>query len=45
MTAHCMAVNMTKVKEVGDDKYIDNEKNNWSNDGFLTTVDALYNGG
>ena len=45
MTAHCMAVNMTKVKEVGADQYIDTDKHTWSTDGFLKTVDALYNGG
>ena len=45
MTAHCMAVNMTKVKEVGADKYIDTDKHTWSTDGFLKTVDALYKGG
>ena len=45
MTAHCMAVNMTKVKEVGADKYIDTDKHTWSTEGFLNTVDALYNGG
>ena len=45
MTAHCMAVNMTKVKEVGADQYIDIDKHTWSTDGFLKTVDALYNGG
>ena len=45
MTAHCMAVNMTKVKEVGADKYLDTDKHTWSTDGFLKTVDALYNGG
>ena len=45
MTAHCMAVNMTKVKEVGADQYIDTYKHTWSTDGFLKTVDALYNGG
>ena len=42
MTAHCMAVNMTKVKEVGADKYIDTDKHTWSTEGFLNTVDALY---
>ena len=45
MTAHCMAVNMTKVKEVGADKYIDTDKHTWSTEGFLNTVDALYKGG
>ena len=35
MTAHCMAVNMTKVKEVGADQYIDTDKHTWSTDGFL----------
>ena len=45
MTAHCMAVNMTKVKEVGADKYIDTDKHTWSTEGFLNTVDALYNAG
>ena len=45
MTAHCMAVNMTKVKEVGADQYIDTDKHTWSTDGFLKTVDALYKGG
>ena len=35
MTAHCMAVNMTKVKEVGADKYIDTDKHTWSTEGFL----------
>ena len=30
MTANCMAVNMTKVKEVGADKYIDTDKHTWS---------------
>ncbi len=45
MTAHCMAVNMTKVKEVGADKYIDTDKHTWSTEDFLNTVDALYNGG
>ena len=45
MTAHCMAVNMTKVKEVGADKYIDTDKHTWSTDDFLSTVDALYKGG
>ena len=45
MTAHCMAVNMTKVKEVGADKYIDADKHTWSTEGFLNTVDALYKGG
>ena len=45
MTAHCMAVNMTKVKEVGADQYIDTDKHTWSTEGFLKTVDALYNGG
>lgn len=40
-----MAVNMTKVKEVGADQYIDTDKHTWSTDGFLKTVDALYNGG
>ena len=45
MTAHCMAVNMTKVKEVGADKYIDADKHTWSTEGFLKTVDALYKGG
>ena len=45
MTAHCMAVNMTKVKEVGADKYIDADKHTWSTEGFLNTVDALYNAG
>ena len=38
-------VNMTKVKEVGADQYIDTDKHTWSTDGFLKTVDALYNGG
>ena len=45
MTAHCMAVNMTKVKEVGADQYIDTDKHTWSTEGFLNTVDALYKGG
>ena len=45
MTAHCMAVNMTKVKEVGADKYLDTDKHTWSTEGFLNTVDALYKGG
>ena len=45
MTAHCMAVNMTTVKEVGADKYIDTDKHTWSTEGFLNTVDALYNAG
>ena len=45
MTAHCMAVNMTKVKEVGADKYIDTDKHTWSTEGFLNTVDALYSAG
>ena len=45
MTAHCMAVNMTKVKEVGAESNIDTDKHTWSTDGFLKTVDALYNGG
>ena len=45
MTAHCMAVNMTKVKEVGADKYIDTDKHTWSTEGFLNTVEALYKGG
>ena len=45
MTAHCMAVNMTKVKKVGADKYIDTDKHTWSTEGFLNTVDALYKGG
>ncbi len=45
MTAHCMAVNMTKVKEVGAIQYIDTDKHTWSTDDFLKTVDALYNGG
>ena len=45
MTAHCMAVNMTKVKEVGADKYIDTDKHTWGTEGFLNTVDALYKGG
>ena len=40
-----MAVNMTKVKEVGADKYIDTDKHTWSTEGFLNTVDALYKGG
>ena len=40
-----MAVNMTKVKEVGADQYIDTDKHTWSTDGFLNTVDALYKGG
>ena len=35
MTAHCMAVNMTKVKEVGADKYIDTDTHTWSTDDFL----------
>ena len=43
--AHCMAVNMTKVKEVGADKYLDTDKHTWSTEGFLNTVDALYKGG
>ena len=43
MTAHCMAVNMTKVKEVGADQYIDTDKHTWSTDGFLKTVDAAEN--
>ena len=34
MTAHCMAVNMTKVKEVGADKYIDTDKHTWSTEGL-----------
>ena len=41
MTAHCMAVNMTKVKEVGADKYIDTDKHTWSTEGFLNTC-LLY---
>ena len=45
MTAHCMAVNMTKVKEVGADKYINTDTHTWSTEDFLNTVDALYNGG
>ena len=45
MTAHCMAVNMTKVKEVGADKYINTDTHTWSTDDFLATVDALYKGG
>ena len=45
MTAHCMAVNMTKVKEVGADQYIDTDKHTWITDGFLKTVDALDKGG
>ena len=45
MTAHCMAVNMTKVKEVGAESNIDTDKHTWSTDGFLKTVDALYNAG
>ena len=45
MPAHCMAVNMTKVKEVGADKYLDTDKHTWSTEGFLNTVDALYKGG
>ena len=36
---------MTKVKEVGADKYIDTDKHTWSTEGFLNTVDALYKGG
>ena len=45
MTAHCMAVNMTKVKEVGADKYINTDTHTWSTEDFLNTVDALYNCG
>ena len=45
MTAHCMAVNMTKVKEVGADKYINTDTHTWSTDDFLATVDALYKDG
>ena len=30
MTAHCMAVNMTKAKEVGADKYINTDTHTWS---------------
>ena len=45
MTAHCMAVNMTKVKEVGADKYINTDTHTWSTEDFLNTVDALYKGG
>ena len=30
---------------VGADQYIDTDKHTWSTDGFLKTVDALYNGG
>ena len=45
MTAHCMAVNMTKVKEVGADKYINTDTHTWSTDDFLATVGALHKGG
>lgn len=45
MTAHCMAVNMTKVREVGAEKYVNTDTHTWSTDDFLATVDALYKGG
>ena len=45
MTAHCMAVNMTKVREVGAEKYVNTDTHTWSTEDFLATVDALYKGG
>ena len=45
VTAHCMAVNMTKVREVGAEKYVNTDTHTWSTEDFLATVDALYKGG
>ncbi len=47
MTAHCMAVNKTKCQRQcrRHDQYVDADKHTWTTDGFLKTVDALYNGG
>ena len=42
MTAHCMALNATALKEAGAEQYVNAETHTWTTEQFLNTVKALY---
>lgn len=45
MTAHCMAVNYTRVVEAGAEQYVNKETHTWTTEQFFNTVKALYDKG
>ena len=41
MTAHCMAVNLTRFQAVGADQYLDLDSHTWTTDDFVAAVGLL----
>ena len=41
MTAHCMAVNLTRFQAVGADQYLDLDTHTWTTEGFVEAVKLL----
>jgi multiple sugar transport system substrate-binding protein len=41
MTAHCMAINMTAVKEAGAEEFVNTDTHLWTTEQFFNTVKAL----
>jgi multiple sugar transport system substrate-binding protein len=41
MTAHCMAINLTRFQEVGADQYVDLDTHTWTTEGFVEAVKLL----